>query len=569
LRRKLDDVVDDLREGDGVDPRYEQRETGSNSARVSDLRLATQIAHALSMVLSESHEPTVSALRVDNVKRIGRGGTFSVRLVADNGVPDFDVDAARRGVAAIAGRLRAEVTGAIRRKYAPSLRFEIMRAGGWVVPEEAVEGPSGEALPPVPPDPGSEADSASEAFRDPIEPSSAPDPALHSRPLPRSRRTRGLDEIPIEVWSADKALPTGVEDDLRQIRASPDVRYMAVMPDIHRGKLVPNGLVLATRRLVYPQAVGADVGCGVLAARLGVPASALENRRLTNEILKDFMRSVPILKRTRRHPTVPLPSDLASRSLSSRNLNNEKLRDGLLQLGTLGRGNHFLELQVTATGEVWIMIHTGSRGLGQAVFAHHARNASKEDTKLLVLDAETDTGQAYVADIAWALGYASANRHAILRACDEALQARLGFGVEPSTVIDVPHNFLRSEEHFGERFWVHRKSALSAADGELTLVPGSMAGPSFHVLGRGSKRALASCAHGAGRSMSRSEARREVTPASLRRQMRGVTFDERAESALVEEAPEAYKDPRAVMRAQRDLVKTVRVLKPVVNFKSP
>ena len=114
-----------------------------------------------------------------------------------------------------------------------------------------------------------------------------------------------------------------------------------------------------------------------------------------------------------------------------------------------------------------------------------------------------------------------------------------------------------------------RVSALSAASGELTLVPGSMAGPSFHVIGRGSVEALDSCAHGAGRSMSRSEARREITPASLRRQMKGVTFDERGENALVEEAPEAYKDPRAVMRAQQDLVKTVRQLKPLINYKAP
>src|SRR5262249_28682480 len=224
---------------------------------------------------------------------------------------------------------------------------------------------------------------------------------------------------------------------------------------------------------------------------------------------------------------------------------------------------------ITDTGETWLMIHTGSRGLGQAVFAHHARNASSDATKLLVLDAETDAGRAYVADADWALRYASANRRAILSACDEVLRARLRVGVELSTVVDVPHNFLRSEEHFGERFWVHRKSALSAASGELTLVPGSMAGPSFHVIGRGSAESLDSCAHGAGRSMSRSEARRTVTPASLRRQMRAVTFDERAENALVEEAPEAYKDPRAVMRAQRELDKTVRELRPVINYKAP
>src|SRR5262249_51712676 len=253
----------------------------------------------------------------------------------------------------------------IRRKHAPSLRFEIMPARGWVVPEEATEGTS-DVVPPASRTHGD----VGEPFPGLIEPSSSADPALRSRPMPQSRRTRAHHDIPIAVWNGDKARPTGVEDDLAQICASPDVRYLAVMPDIHRGRLVPNGLVLATRRLVYPEAVGADVGCGVLAARLGFASSELENKRIASEILKDLLRSVPVLKRARRHPTVVLPPDLASGTMSSLNLNKQKLRDGLLQLGTLGRGNHFLELQVTATGEVWIMIHTGSRGLGQAVFAH-------------------------------------------------------------------------------------------------------------------------------------------------------------------------------------------------------
>src|SRR5262249_41260670 len=157
------------------------------------------------------------------------------------------------------------VIRAIRRKYAPSLRFEIMPTRGWVAPEEAAEDTSDRVTPVVLPALRARADS-SEPFT--IEPSSVDEPALHSRPLPRSRRTRGHHDIPIAIWNVDKALPAGVEDDLRQICASPDVRYLAVMPDVHRGKLVPNGLVLATRRLVYPEAVGADVGCGVLAARI-------------------------------------------------------------------------------------------------------------------------------------------------------------------------------------------------------------------------------------------------------------------------------------------------------------
>ena len=562
--RALRDAVEELREGDGVDPRYERAEGAPHPARVGDLRLATRIARTLSMIFAGSSEPMVSALRVDKVEHVSRGGTFSVRLVPAEGVTDFDADAARKRVAGLAGRLRAEVSQAIRRKRAPYLRFEIMPARGWAAQDAPAD--RSPAVAPVQRPPSQAAPGRGPELH---ESPSAADTAQPRRSASASRLKRGHHGVPVAIWSPDKGLPPGVEGDLRQICASPDVHYIAVMPDVHRGHRIPNGLVLATHRLIYPEAVGADAGCGVLAARLAVAASALKSARIASEVLSVLMRAVPVLKRTRRHPTVALPADLANDHLSSPSLENAKRRDGTLQLGTLGRGNHFLEVQVMATGEAWIMIHTGSRGLGQAIFAHHARNASSGDTRLLVLDSETAAGRAYLADFGWALRYASANRQAILGACDEALQARLGFGVEPGTVIDVPHNFLRFEEHAGERLWVHRKSALSAARGELTLVPGSMAGPSFHVIGRGSAESLDSCAHGAGRCMSRTEARRKVSPASLRRQMQGVTFDERSQEALVEEAPEAYKDPRAVMRAQRDLVRTARQLKPLISYKAP
>jgi tRNA-splicing ligase RtcB len=303
--------------------------------------------------------------------------------------------------------------------------------------------------------------------------------------------------------------------------------------------------------------------------RIDLDRSIFQDKLLAQEILRGISNSVPVLKRTRHHHEFAMPAELATNELSMSTLEKEKVRDGLRQLGTIGRGNHFIELQSDSGGSIWLMVHTGSRGMGQAIFGQHTREAKRADSGLLYLDAATEAGQAFLNDIRWATNYAAVNRVASANACELIIRNITGHGADPLSTVNVPHNFLRTEEHFGEHLLVHRKSALSAAQDEIGLIPGSMAGPSFHVLGRGSYESLESCAHGAGRTMSRSEARHEISPAEFRRQMGKVVFNSSAENALVDEAPGAYKNPREVMRAQRDLVKTIRELTPILNYKVP
>jgi tRNA-splicing ligase RtcB len=215
------------------------------------------------------------------------------------------------------------------------------------------------------------------------------------------------------------------------------------------------------------------------------------------------------------------------------------------------------------------MVHTGSRAIGQAVRGHHLTHAfAAGPGGLRALDARTDAGRAYVKDVAWARAYAQANREAIADAVAEALRAELGVLPDVATRFGCDHNHVEQEEHFGEAVWVHRKGAAPAGDGALGILPGSMGTQSFHVEGRGCAESLRSSAHGAGRSRSREAARRAFTERDLRRQMEGVWYDYRLAGALREEAPKAYKDIRAVLRAQHELIRVVRMLRPVLVYKS-
>lgn len=232
-------------------------------------------------------------------------------------------------------------------------------------------------------------------------------------------------------------------------------------------------------------------------------------------------------------------------------------------LGWSARGNHFIELQRDDGGRLWAMVHSGSRGVGQAITEHHLARASPTGLGGLVEDA----AQAYLSDVEWALGYARANRRWLLAAVAAAVERALGAAAVESSFVDCEHNHARPEVHFGQTLLVHRKGAMPAANGDPGVIPGSMGTCSYHVEGRGLPEALCSSSHGAGRQLPRAVARRRIAPARLRRELRGVYFDAAAAKGLVAEAPSAYKDIGAVMRAQRDLVRIVRVVRPVLSYK--
>ena len=268
-----------------------------------------------------------------------------------------------------------------------------------------------------------------------------------------------------------------------------------------------------------------------------------------------------------RQPTPrDLPEELAGAPpLSHPSLESMRRRDARVQLGTLGRGNHFVEFQADDEGRLWLMVHTGSRGIGQAIRDHHLSLAG--GAPLPWLDAEDARGRAYLADSQWAVAYARANRDAIIRATAALVATLLGVQTLPGTHVDCCHNFVRRETHAGEDLWVHRKGANAAREGEPGIIPGSMGTRSYHVTGRGDADSLCSSSHGAGRVMSRDQARRSVTVRQLQREMAAVWYDRRLAARLCDESPGAYQDIRAVLRAQHDLVRVVRRLTPLLSYK--
>jgi tRNA-splicing ligase RtcB len=371
---------------------------------------------------------------------------------------------------------------------------------------------------------------------------------------------------PLHMWLTEP-LKADAKEAIDRLRRADDVAHLSVMPDVHPGEQACVGVAMATRRLVYPMAIGGDIGCGLTAAAVHVSSQALRDARTAERVLDQLRRSVPILRHNRRVVEAQLPESLDPRSLTDSALATEARRDGLLELGTLGRGNHFLELQEDACGQLWIMIHSGSRAMGQVITRHHSRHAVAMKWGMAALDLSTDAGRAYLQDLEWARRYARANRAAMLDATGQVLEQLLGSGLDRSTLIECDHNHARIERHGGQDLVVHRKGASSAESGERGLIPGSMGTASYHVTGRGCELALRSSSHGAGRLLSRGKARSKIRVDDLRRQMRGIHFDVRATSRLVEESPQAYKDIGAVMRAQRELVRIDRVLRPVLVYK--
>lgn len=370
--------------------------------------------------------------------------------------------------------------------------------------------------------------------------------------------------VPVNWW-----LSEGVDDSVKRaierMRALDDVVRIAVMPDVHVAGDLCVGTATATRRLLYPAAVGGDIGCGMLAIAFDVDADALRHGNVAGRVLRGFTDRIPQSRRHRRH-LLPWPDELKLDELSCRFRLDD---DAALQLGTLGGGNHFVELQADEAGQLWLMLHTGSRAVGQAVRNHHVASIRPGHFSGPVgaLDATTPEGQSYLRDAAWASRYASANRAAIAACVVDVMRDALNARPIDGTRIECDHNHVREEAHDGERVFVHRKGAMAADDGVAGVLPGSMGTRSYHVEGRGCVASLRSSAHGAGRRFSRATARERFANADVKHQLRDVWYDPRQLAALREEAPHAYKDVRAVLRAQEELVRVTRTLRPVLAFK--
>ncbi|MBI1853664.1 MAG: RtcB family protein [Planctomycetes bacterium] len=363
-------------------------------------------------------------------------------------------------------------------------------------------------------------------------------------------------------------LPREVAGPLERLAAADDVRHVAVMPDVHHSDDVCVGVVVATRRLLYPAAVGQDIGCGMAALAFDGDADAIANERAAARVLAGFASAVPAMRHGRATMRERLPDSLFARPSSDPRIEKLKSRDGRVEFATLGRGNHFLELSRDDEGRLWLVIHSGSRAMGRAIHDHFVSRAVGRSSGIALLDAESEPGSAYLGDLAWAIDYADESRTAMADAAATVLEQTLGLRRDASSFVRCLHNHVRRESHFGESLWVHRKGTISADAGEPGIIPGSMGTATFLVEGRGDVDSLRSSSHGAGRAMSRTDARRRISLRDLERQMKGVWFDRRLASRLRDEAPSAYKDIGGVMRAQRDLTRIVTRLRPVLSYKA-
>ncbi|MEU0783654.1 RtcB family protein [Streptomyces sp. NPDC006173] len=387
-------------------------------------------------------------------------------------------------------------------------------------------------------------------------------------------------KVPIRMWTD----PASVEDvalrQLQNVATLPWIKGLAVMPDVHYGKGATVGSVIAMRDAVCPAAVGVDIGCGMSAVRTSLTANDLPGdlSRLRSKI----EQAIPVGRGMHDSPVTPdafhgLPTagwdDFWGRFEGVADAVKFREERAVKQMGTLGSGNHYIELLLDSEGVVWLTLHSGSRNIGKELAEHHigvaqklAHNQGLVDRDLAVFVADTPQMVAYRNDLFWAQEYAKNNRTLMMALLKDVVRKEFKKAkptFEPE--ISCHHNYVAEERYDGMDLLVTRKGAIRAGSGEYGIIPGSMGTSSYIVKGLGNEKAFNSASHGAGRRMSRNAAKRRFTTKDLEEQTRGVEC--RKDSGVVDEIPGAYKPIEQVMEQQRDLVEVVAKLKQVVCVK--
>lgn len=359
------------------------------------------------------------------------------------------------------------------------------------------------------------------------------------------------------------------------------------MPDTHAGKGMPIGGVIAARDVVIPNAVGVDIGCGMDFIPTNIQMDDIReiqtgNGRITQAVIGNIMRAVPLGTERYKTPQESAVLDHAKEEMEKYEKNPELLpliEDGYFQVGSLGGGNHFIELQEDMDGYLCIMIHSGSRHLGKAVcdyFHEKARELNRkwysevrDEYRLAFLPADSEEGQQYIHWMKLAMDYAFENRAGMLdKTCaivKEAVEKHTGLSVEFGEEINCHHNYAALEHHYDADVWVHRKGAVRVREGEMAVIPGAMGSYSYVVEGKGCRESFCTSSHGAGRSYSRTGAMQEFSVEKVMVDLKeqGVVLGKRKKNDVAEECRFAYKDIEQVMAQQTDLVTPVRKLKTV------
>ena len=391
----------------------------------------------------------------------------------------------------------------------------------------------------------------------------------------------------VKMWVGDMEVEQSALDQIFNISQLPVLAgHIAIMPDVHMGKGATVGSVIPTRSAIIPAAVGVDIGCGMVAAMTNLTATDLPDSLLA--LRNQIERDVPVgfNEHAKGIPSVSGPyADILRKNLTKtmqawdtltmkQKLGRADEKKIGRQIGTLGGGNHFIEICLDTNSNVWIMLHSGSRGIGNQIGTLAVTIAKEQaakrgrglpDADLAWLDEGTPEFDSYIEAMHWAQDYARFNRDTMMNLVIAAVKHRIPKMQVVGEVINSHHNFTSLEEHFGQEMWITRKGAVSAKLGQMGIIPGSMGTKSYIVQGKGCVDAYCSCSHGAGRKMSRNQAKKLFTSLDLETQTAGVEC--RKDADVVDEIPGAYKDIDQVMAAQADLVDIVHTLKQVLCIK--
>ena len=401
--------------------------------------------------------------------------------------------------------------------------------------------------------------------------------------------------VPVKMWTQGVPVEPAAKKQIEEVARLPFIfRHIAVMPDVHVGRGSTIGCVIPTQKAIIPAAVGVDIGCGMMALRTTLTAQQLpENLR---ELRFAIEASIPhgrthnggqgdqgawawdaipaeITAIWHRPDLAGVSLELGLKRLIERHKALSKAND-LNHLGTLGTGNHFIEVCLDEDAALWVMLHSGSRGIGNRIGSYFIEQAKESlarcgaalpNADLAYLSAGTPLFEDYMAAVGWAQAYAQANRQAMMQRLLSVLQRYLPPFTMAAEAVNCHHNYVALEHHFGQEVWVTRKGAVRAGLGDLGIIPGSMGTRSYIVRGKGNPASFCSCSHGAGRQMSRCEALRRFSLEDHRTATAGVEC--RKDRDVLDETPMAYKEIDQVMAAQTDLVEIVHTLKQVLCVK--
>jgi len=391
--------------------------------------------------------------------------------------------------------------------------------------------------------------------------------------------TKGQNAL-IKSWTEGVAFEDHAFAQVLNVTSLPFIhKHVAVMPDVHWGIGATVGSVIPTKGAIIPAAVGVDIGCGMVAARTTLTANDLPES--LSGIRAEIEDAVPVGQG--EHKVSPYKDTYRKSGLAGLLDKHPKLGTmtrgniwdkAVRQTGSLGGGNHFIEVCLDTEDRVWVMLHSGSRGVGNLIGRYFIEIAKEDmrthhinlrDVNLAYVSEGTRHFDDYVEGVGWAQDYAANNRDVMMKLVIEALRKHLpDFKIEDAA-INCHHNYVQQENHFGANVWVTRKGAVSAREGQLGIIPGSMGERSFIVRGKGNPESFCSCSHGAGRVMSRGKAKEAISLDDHAEATRGVEC--RKDVGVLDESPAAYKDIDAVMAAQDDLVEIVHTLKQVLCVK--